>query len=151
VQELKGVFESIDQMIKSCDIDFTELNSKEINETLFANYPEQRLVNSFLFNFQKIQDRIGAKLFKRVLYILKETDDFSLPMVDVLHILEKLDILENMDDWERLRELRNALSHEYPLDIQERVENIGLALTGYEKLRKIYFRLKQYCLAKGLA
>jgi hypothetical protein len=72
-------------------------------------------------------------------------------MVDVLHILEKLDILENMDDWERLRELRNALSHEYPLDIQERVENIGLALTGYEKLRKIYFRLKQYCLAKGLA
>jgi hypothetical protein len=150
VQELKGVFESIDQMIRSCDIDFSELSGREINETLFANYTEQRLVNSFLFNFQKIQDRIGAKLFKRVLFILKETDDFSLPMVDVLHLLEKLDILENMDDWERLRELRNALSHEYPLDIQERVENIGLALQGYGLLKGIYFRLKEYCSVRGL-
>jgi len=34
------------------------------------------------------------------------------------------------------------LAHEYPLDIDERVENIHLALDGYQNLKKIYNRLK---------
>jgi len=138
---IQEIFKICDEMIKSCDIDYKELVSKDISNGFFEDYNNTRLVNSFLFNFTKLQDKIGAKLFRKVLYELKEIDQENLPMLDVLHLLEKLEILENPTDWETLRELRNALAHEYPFDISERIENIKMALEGYRILKKIYQNL----------
>ena len=63
-------------------------------------------------------------------------------MIDAINILEKLEILDSGEDWDELREIRNSLTHEYSFDINERVENINLALNGYKLLKKIYGRLK---------
>ncbi len=145
MQELKDIFSTIDQLIQSCDRDYVELKAKDINDSLFNDFYNQRLVNSFLFSFIKIQDKIGAKLFKKILYELKEIDNLSVSMKDILNILEKLEIIDNTDDWDRLREIRNGLAHEYPSDIQERVDNVQLSLQGYELVKDIYNRLKQYC------
>ena len=139
---LDEIFKICDEMIKSCDIDYFELKEKEINSDFFKDYNNTRLVNSFLFNFSKLQDKIGAKLFRKVLYELKEIDQENLPMLDILHILEKLEILKDSRDWERLREIRNSLAYEYPFEIDERIENIKIALNGYEILKKIYQNLK---------
>lgn len=128
-------------MFKSADIDFEELKTKEITTDFFDDYNNTRLVNSFLFNFSKLQDKIGAKLFRKSLYESKEIDDVYLPMIDVLNILEKLDIIEDANNWDELREIRNAIAHEYPFHIDERVENIKLALKGYEILKEIYANL----------
>lgn len=51
-----------------------------------------------------------------------------MPMKDILNLLEKLSIPEKASDWDRLREIRNSLAHEFPFDIEERIENIHLAL-----------------------
>jgi hypothetical protein len=130
-------------LFRSADIDARELRKQRLDESLFEDYAKQRVVNSFLFNFMKIQDRIGAKLFRRVLFELKELDDESVPMRDILDRLEKLRILPSVERWERLREIRNAVAHEYPLDIEERVENITLALEGYEDLKAIFRSLER--------
>ena len=145
MSELTEVFKTIDLLLKSCEIDYLELKNHKIDELFFADYGNQRIINSFLFNFIKIQDKIGAKLFKKVLYSQKEIDDESLPMKDVLNLLEKLKILDHSDNWERLREIRNALTHEYPFDIIERIENIKLAMDGYDTLTAIYQKLKIFC------
>ena len=129
------------QIFANCDIDYKDLISKKIDEVFFEEYQNTRIVNSFLFNFSKLQDKIGAKLFKDVLYELKEIDDVSMPMIDILNRLETLSILDVASDWDSLREIRNALSHEYPFDIIERVENISLALDGYIKLKVIFEKL----------
>ncbi len=129
------------QIFKNCDIDYEELVSKNIDNTFFDEYKNTRIVNSFLFNFAKLQDKIGAKLFRDVLYELKEIDDLSMTMIDVLNTLEKLEILDSVSDWDTLREIRNTLSHEYPFNIDERVENINLALNGYIKLKNIFGKL----------
>ncbi len=149
MQELKEIFISIDKLIESCNIDYRELKSKNIDENFFEDYSNQRLLNSFLFNFIKIQDKVGAKLFKKVLIELKEIDSQSVPMRDVLNILEKLEIIKSVDDWDRLREIRNSLTHEYPLNIEERVENIELTLNGYEILKNIYFLIKNYFIKRN--
>lgn len=138
---IEEIFKICDEMIKSCDIDFTDLQSQNIQNDFFEDYNNTRIVNSFLFNFAKLQDKIGAKLFRKVLYELKEIDKENLPMLDVLHLLEKLEILEKSEDWDTLRELRNSLAHEYPFDISERIENIKMALDGYIILKKIYQNL----------
>ena len=143
--ELKEIFRTIDIMMIGCDIDYDELKSKEIDEKYFEEYSNVRIVNSFLFNYSKIQDKIGSKLLKRVLFVQKELDSDDVPMRDILNILEKLRIVDSVLEWDRLREIRNNLSHEYPFSIQERVENINLALEGYLILKKIYFNLKGFC------
>ncbi|HPS57705.1 MAG TPA: hypothetical protein PK514_06315 [Spirochaetota bacterium] len=147
---LKEDFAILDLLFESCDIDFKILRESNIDRIFFSDYSNQRIVNSFLFNYLKIQDKIGTKLFKTVLYELKEIDDYSIPMIDVLNNLEKLNIIEKTDEWDRLREIRNNVTHEYPSDIDERIENIKLTLEGYSTLKKIYNNTKAYCTDKGL-
>ncbi len=144
MQELKEIFKVIDTMIKACDIDYNELKSYSIDVPFFEDHANVRVVNSFLFNYSKIQDKIGAKLFKKVLYEQKEIDSETIAMKDALNLLEKLKVIENSYTWDRLREIRNVLSHEYPFCIQERVENINLAINGYVLLKEIYVNLKNY-------
>ena len=125
-EELKEIFKICDNMFESATIDYDELKTKTLDVDFFEDYINTRLVNSFLFNFSKLQDKIGAKLFRKVLYELKEIDNINMPMIDVLHTLEKLDILDDANKWDELREIRNSIAHEYPFDTNERVDNIKL-------------------------
>ncbi len=141
-EELMETLKICDSMFENSLVDYDELKSKEIDINFFEDYQNTRIVNSFLFNFSKLQDKIGAKLFRKTLYELKEIDSIDMPMIDILNLLEKLNILDDKTKWDELREIRNSIAHEYPFDIQERVENIQLALYGYEELKQIYLKLK---------
>ena len=140
-EELEQLIILLDKLFENCEIDYKELKEKIIDEHFFQEYSSVRVVNSFLFNYSKIQDKIGAKLFKKFLYTINEIDSLDIPMIDVLNILEKLNILKR-DEWERLREIRNSIAHEYPYNIQERIENIIMALDGYKSLKQIYKNIK---------
>lgn len=141
---LNAVFEALDALFVSCQQDEVLLKTAELDADWFADYANQRIVNSFLFNYIKIQDKLGAKLFRQLLLALREIDDASMPMIDILNRLEKLKIIDSVEQWDRLREIRNAITHEYPLDIEERLENIALALAGFEQLKQLYTKLKAY-------
>lgn len=93
---------------------------------------------------------MGSKLFKNVLFELKEISDYSIPMIDVLNNLEKLNIINSSDEWDRLREIRNTITHEYPFCIDDRIENIYLALDGYLMLKNIFNNIKDYFHNKGM-
>jgi len=140
---LSSMFEHIDKMLVGCNIDYDALSCSQIDVHFFDTYENTRIVNSFLFNFGKLQDKIGAKLFKQVLYELKEIDTFEQPMLDVLHMLEKMKIIDSVSQWEKLREIRNILADEYPFEIEERVENIALAMEGFISLKEVYVALKK--------
>jgi hypothetical protein len=142
VERLTYLFESIDSLMKSCDIDYELLLKMPRDESLFTDYENQRVVNSFLFNYMKIQDKIGAKLFRAILFELREIDDDSVPMKDMLNRLEKLHLIESASQWDTLREVRNAIAHEYPLDTEERIENMAMSIEGYGLLKQIYANLK---------
>jgi hypothetical protein len=119
-----------------------------LNESWLKNYSNQRIVNSFLFNYIKIQDKLGASLFRKLLFSLREINNDNLPMIDILNLLEKLEIIPSTSMWDKLREIRNAIAHEYPLEIEERLENIVLALSGYDQLKDLYANIKQYAQLK---
>ncbi len=137
-----------EDIAKNARIDYEELQKRTIDEAFFQNYENVRIVNSFLFNFSKLQDKIGAKLFRQALYAMQEINDMNLPMVEILSILEKLDIVQ-MHEWQKLREIRNILAHEYPYDVQERIENIHLAMQGFVILETIFERFKSKLDATG--
>jgi hypothetical protein len=145
---LKSIFESLDGLFNSCDIDSSLLKEQVLNESWLKDYSNQRIVNSFLFNYIKIQDKLGASLFRKLLFSLREINNDNLPMIDILNLLEKLEIIPSTSMWDKLREIRNAIAHEYPLEIEERLENIALALSGYDQLKDLYANIKQYAQLK---
>ena len=62
-----------------------------------------------IYRFSKLQDCMGAKLFKSVL--LYEGENVNKPFLDLLNRLEVLEII-NVDEWFEIRDLRNDIAHD---------------------------------------
>jgi len=78
---------------------------KILNSKIDLAYADQ-----VIYRFSKAQDTIGAKLFKA--YMLYQGSNVDKPFLDLLHTLEKLNIVE-VDEWFELREIRNEIAHDY--------------------------------------
>lgn len=153
MQILKDDLKTLDLLFESCGLDYKVLKECRIGEDFFSDHSRQRIVNSFLFNYIKIQDKqdkMVSKLFRNLLFELKEIEDYSILMFDILNILERLNILNTRDEWDRLGEIKNIITHEYPSDIDERIENIHLALGVYEMLAGIFNHIKSCCGTMGI-
>ena len=147
---LNAIFESLTQLFGSCDQDYAILKDQTLSEEWLSDYANQRVVNSFLFNYIKIQDKFGSGLFRKLLFSLREIDNENVPMIDILNLLEKLGIIDSANTWDQLREIRNAIAHEYPSNIEERLENIALALRGYVQLKNLYASIHRYAELKAV-
>jgi len=66
--------------------------------------------DQIIYRFSKLQDCMGAKLFKSVL--LYEGENINKPFLDILNQLEAIDII-NVDEWFEIRDLRNEIAHDY--------------------------------------
>lgn len=96
---------------------FTELNSrykfpidKKSYENMINNIQDLAFSDQIIYRFSKLQDTIGAKLFKGLL--LYQGENIDKPFLDILNQLEKIDIV-NVDEWFELRDLRNEIAHDY--------------------------------------
>ena len=67
----------------------------------------------FTSRFSKLQDYMGENLFPAVLTFMG-TDPNKLSMIDKLNKMEKYGLLESVDQWKNLRDVRNKWAHEYP-------------------------------------
>lgn len=101
-----------------------------------------RCMDQFIFRFSKLQDAMGAKLFRYVLTYLDE-DVSSLPMRDVLNLLERFCIIDKADEWGYIRELRNEIAHDYPLLENDIVSVLNELISKVPLLESIYERLRQ--------
>ena len=139
MQELKELFKLLDSIFNNALIDYNELIKCNRDINFLDDIYNRRLANSFLFYFSKIQDKMGVKLFKKVLYQLGEIDNFAIPFIDILN--NKLNIIK-ADEWMKIREIRNELSHEYPSEIDESLQTLNLALEVFPQMEQIYKNLK---------
>ncbi|NOR80572.1 MAG: hypothetical protein GQ529_07015 [Methyloprofundus sp.] len=79
-------------------------------------------VDQIIYRFSKLQDIMGAKLFKS--YLIAQGESVDKPFLDILNQLEKLNILE-VDEWFELRDIRNSISHHYEEDEKLAIELIN--------------------------
>ena len=66
--------------------------------------------DQIIYRFSKLQDCMGAKLFKSLL--LSQGENVNKPFLDILNQLEKMDIID-VDEWFEIRDLRNEIAHDY--------------------------------------
>ena len=81
-------------------------------------------IDQLIYRFTKLQDEIGNNSFRLLLEYLQE-DIADKPFRDILNILERLNIIESVDTWLSLRELRNDLAHEYPELIDDTIDKLN--------------------------
>jgi hypothetical protein len=141
--------EILEALFESAEFDYKEIKTFTLEKELFNDREKSRIINSFIFNISKIQDNLGAKFFKEILIELREIDNFSTPMIDVIHQLEKLHIIDSLKEWDTLREIRNALTHDYSMDFDDRVENLKRAIWAYSELKMIFTKIRSYLIKTG--
>jgi len=93
---------------------------------------ELAIFDQFTVRFSKLQDIMGAKLLPAVLELTHEEGDLS-AFIDKLNRLEKIGALSSVEQWLRLREMRNQFAHDYPDDpeIQASLLNKAFDMADY--------------------
>lgn len=76
---------------------------------------ELAVCDQFIVRFSKLQDAMGAKLLPAVIELTHEEGELT-TFIDKLNRLEKIGALTSVDQWLKLREMRNQFAHDYPND-----------------------------------
>lgn len=114
------------------------LENKNIyNQFIFNSLlPEERaILDAYLKRFSSIQDFLGAKIFNLLLDV---SGINSSKMSEVLYHIEKEEIIDSLDEWIELREVRNELEHDYPEELEDALEDLKFCIDSFSKLEKYY-------------
>ncbi|MEA3315002.1 MAG: toxin-antitoxin system antitoxin subunit, partial [Campylobacterota bacterium] len=82
----------------------------------------------------KLQDCMGAKLFKSIL--LYQGENVNKPFLDILNNLEKMDIID-VDNWFELRDLRNEIAHDYDDNNNQAINILNTIHSLQDELERI--------------
>jgi len=116
-EKLRHSLEESHTHLKRVEDAFSELEKNynfPLNSEQFASLLETvqylAFADQIIYRFSKLQDTMGAKLFKS--FLLYQGENVDKPFLDILNRLEKMDIL-NVDEWFELRDIRNEIAHDY--------------------------------------
>ncbi len=126
LDRLKTAFHSVHSLLP--------LNREKLLE---MNSTQRAFIDQYIFRFAKLQDTIGEKLFKETLNALGENTE-GMTFIDIFNRLESLNIITDLERWRELRQIRNDVSHDYPIIIEETIESLNKIL-GKETELEIYF------------
>lgn len=129
----------ISEALEGLKVDFP------ISVETYQNFDSEqiRCVDQFIFRFSKLQDALGAKVFRCTLEVLDE-DITSLPMRDILNRLERFNFIPSADEWVYIRELRNEIAHDYPMYENDVVAILNELISKLSVITSIYDKLKSY-------
>jgi len=92
-------------------------------------------LDAFAFRFAKLQDLLGAKIFREYLEIINfPTQDKN--FLELLKELNKEGVL-NIDKLAEFRSVRNSIAHDYPYDESEKIEAINYLIKNIDYLFKV--------------
>jgi len=98
--------------------------------------PENRaILDAYLKRFASIQDFLGVKIFSLLLEVAGIPNS---KMSEVLSNIEKENIIDSLENWIELREVRNELEHDYPEELQEALDDLKYCVDSFEKIESYY-------------
>ena len=100
-------------------------------------------IDQYLFRFAKLQDTLGNRLFR---LIVSEYEDNinQLTFIDILNRLEKIGVLDDVNIWRKLRDIRNDISHQYDDEPQEMAEALNNIFAYKSELLKIFDKIERF-------
>jgi len=96
---------------------------------------ERAILDAYLKRFSSLQDYLGAKIFPTLLEV---SGIDSSKMSEVLFMMEKEEIIDSLENWIELRELRNELEHDYPDELKEALEDLEECVNQFSRIESYY-------------
>jgi len=96
---------------------------------------EKAILDAYLKRFSSIQDFLGAKIFALLLDVAGIN---SSKMSEVLYYIEKEEIIDSLENWIELREVRNELEHDYPEELEEALIDLKFCIENFYKIESYY-------------
>ncbi|MDQ7061997.1 MAG: hypothetical protein Q9M43_13130 [Sulfurimonas sp.] len=78
---------------------------------------------------------MGAKIFSLLLEIAGINNS---KMSEVLSNIEKENIIDSLENWIELREVRNELEHDYPEELEEALNDLKYCVDNFSKIESYY-------------
>jgi len=110
-------------------------------ENIISNPLDLALADQIIYRFSKLQDTMGAKLFKN--FLLMQGENVNKPFLDILNRLEEIGLIE-VERWFEIRDLRNEIAHEYENADFEAVDIINEIYEIKSDLEDILKKIKAY-------
>lgn len=143
---------SIDDLFNECDLHLLALQEAMARcpHPLTAGHFATRnpelvaALDQFAYRFAKLQDVMSVQLFRRfALDVLHEPAE-SLPVIDILNLLERYRYLPSALRWQEIREIRNQITHEYKLDPGELAVTLEIAFGMVAEMSGLVAALKRH-------
>src|SRR5690349_13312981 len=98
--------------------------------------------DTFIGRFGKLQDLLGSKVFDSFFEELGESIE-GLSIIDKLHKLEKLNIVDDSEVWKEMRKARNNIAHEYPDESDLAAQSLNKVFDLLPTLTNILNKIKE--------
>lgn len=146
IDQLKTNFQRLNFAYSSIE-NVLPLNVTSVNELKDGQIS---YIDQYIFRFAKIQDLMGEKLFPLILEALGE-DTRRMAFIDKLNRLETLGVINDQDEWLKLRKLRNEVSHEYPVIDNEAVSALNSLFENKKRITVIFNSCINFLRERNLA
>lgn len=104
--------------------------------------PEKRaILDAYLKRFASVQDFLGSKIFSLLLDVAGINNT---KMSEVLSNIEKEEIIDSLENWIELREVRNELEHDYPEELQEALNDLKYCVDNFSKIESYYLNAVRF-------
>ena len=125
---LKEYKELIDELLKEKNIyeQFTF-------NTLKAQ--DRAILDAYLKRFASLQDFLGAKIFP---LLLEVAGIHTKKMSEILSHIEREGVIDTLESWVELRDIRNELEHDYPEELEEALNDLKYCVDSFEKIELYY-------------
>ena len=134
LKHLERVENAFSELFKEFSFSIDKKSFQNILESnQYLAYSDQ-----IIYRFSKLQDSMGAKLFKSLL--LYQGENVNRPFLDILNQLEKIEILD-VDEWFEIRDLRNEIAHDYDSNDEVAIEILNSILKLKDDLREVLVRV----------
>ncbi len=114
------------------------LNQKNIYDPFIFNtltIEERAILDAYLKRFSSVQDFLGSKIFS---FLLSVAGIENSKMSEILYNIEKENIIDSLENWIELREIRNELEHDYPEELKEALDDLKFCIDSFDKLENYY-------------
>ena len=156
---LNKYLEQLNKIIATCQIhqkrlDFAYSKIKNLFPITESGYyslkdEEMAYIDQYIFRFAKYQDLIGSKLFKQIL-ITEGEDVENMSFRDIFNKAEKIGIAEDWEQWFELRQIRNEISHDYPVLSEEAVNSLNRIISSLPYLENAHTKCLRYISSRSL-
>ena len=115
-----------------------------------SSLPDEELarLDQFIYRFTKAQDSMSRRLLPS-LYTWLENDPSPRPFLDVINRLEQLGVLLEVSIWQKFRNLRNSLAHDYPDSQDQTVATINELFASIGDFISLFQTAREYFMSRS--